>query len=108
MNRIFVIFSLLAIITFAFFLGRYMNESRPSMALDNPNSWPDFDRGKYIIDVDKGNSKSALILARYYGSKGITEAAIYWFKKAKQMGDNSVSEELIESCERSVFDQWRN
>jgi hypothetical protein len=98
-----------SLVILVFLLGRYyQNRELPNQAVGDRERNTEFDRGKYIIDVDKGNSKSALILARYYGSIGITEAQLYWLNKANQMGDIGASKELIEACERSVFDEWRN
>jgi hypothetical protein len=106
-NKIFLFLLLILLIVSSFLLGRYSNNKWlfDKTFVSNNNH---FDRGKYINDVNRGNSESALILARYYGSLGIAEAELYWFKKAYEMGDRTISKEIIDACERGVFDEWRN
>ena len=69
--------------------------------------WPEVDRGKYVLDVYNGSTQSALFLARHYGSIGLTEAQLFWLKKARDMGSKNVSQELIDACEASIFDERR-
>lgn len=46
----------------------------------------DFNRGDLIRRVESGDAEAAFELGRYYGTKGITEAQLYWFKLAKKLG----------------------
>lgn len=93
--------------TSTYFMGRHSIKKLPT-PISSEDDWKsNFNRGKHVVEVDQGNSTSAMILARYYGALGITEAQLYWLKRAKQMGDDQVSDEVIEACEESIFASWR-
>ena len=63
-----------------------------------------FDRGEYVRKVDSGDVDAAVTLAHYYATKGISEAALFWFQKAVSLGYKGISKEGLEACERSIFD----
>ncbi len=63
----------------------------------------EFKRGDLIRQVAQGDANAAFALGRYYGSKGIYEAQLYWFKIARELGHEGISEEALRGIERSVI-----
>lgn len=66
----------------------------------------EFKRGDLIRQVALGDPNAAFAIGRYYGSKGIYEAQLYWFKIARELGHEGISEEALRGIERSVINAY--
>lgn len=70
-------------------------------SIENP------DRESLIKKIIKGDSEAAMKLERFYGTRDLPEASLYWLKAAKSMGRSDISQELIDACERSILNEYR-
>jgi hypothetical protein len=105
---------LTALVAFSFFINVYFFLEIIRLKADFreiPEVFPSvenaFKRGDHIRKVAEGDANAAFALGRYYGTEGITEAQLYWFTTAKNLGHKGVSEELLKANERSILDAHR-